>query len=72
VCNQLMDPEEGDISAALKARHAMQLKYVAQVTELYPRDEYHVVCMPLLESEVRGVDALRAYGAIAVDAGRPL
>jgi arsenite/tail-anchored protein-transporting ATPase len=72
VCNQLMDPNEKDVSAALKARRAMQQKYVAQVTELYPRDEFHVVCMPLLEGEVRGVDALRAYSAISIDPDRPL
>lgn len=67
VCNQLMDPGEKDVTAALKARRAMQQKYVSQVKELYPTDEFHVVCMPLLEEEVRGVDALKAYGAISLD-----
>lgn len=71
VCNQLMDPEEKDISSALKARHVMQKKYVSQVTELYPEDEYHVVCMPLLCEEVRGIEALKAYGSIALDPNRP-
>lgn len=72
ICNQLMDPEEKDVSSALKARHTMQEKYVSQVTELYPRDEYHVVCMPLLPEEVRGTEALKAYGKIALDPQRPL
>lgn len=71
VCNQLMDTEEKDMPAALKARRAMQEKYVSQVKELHPTDEFHVVCMPLLEEEVRGADALRAYGAISIDPTLP-
>lgn len=66
VVNQLMDPEEKNIVDVLLARSAMQKKYINQLIELYPLEEYHVVIMPLLPAEVRGVDALREYGEIAL------
>lgn len=43
------------------SRRRMQSKYLAQIDDLYAFD-FHVVCMPLLGNEVRGVDALKAFG----------
>lgn len=41
-------------------RIAMQAKYVVQMEELY--DDFHLVKLPLLDSEVRGVENLRRIG----------
>jgi arsenite/tail-anchored protein-transporting ATPase len=72
VVNQLMDPEEKDVPAAVRVRSAMQEKYIDQLAELYPAEDYHVVRLPLLPAEVRGVDKLREFGAIACDPDRTI
>lgn len=65
--NQLMNPEEKDVVTVLSTRSKMQQKYLEQIGELYPVDEFHITQMPLLPMEVRGVDALKTYGKIAVE-----
>eukprot|EP00177_Eucheuma_denticulatum_P008843 GFKZ01016054.1.p1 GENE.GFKZ01016054.1~~GFKZ01016054.1.p1 ORF type:complete len:692 (+),score=114.41 GFKZ01016054.1:38-2077(+) len=65
--NQLMPPKEKDVVGMLKARSSMQRKYLEQISELYPREDFHITYMPLLPMEVRGVDSLRKYGNIAID-----
>ena len=67
VVNQLLDPKEKNVMQVLESRVQMQKKYLDQVEELYPANAFHVVKMPLLENEVRGVDKLRQYAELAMD-----
>lgn len=67
--NQLMQPKQADVFNALKTRSQMQRKYLAHVDELYPPEDFHITYMPLMPNEVRGVDALRTYGDLALAGG---
>ncbi|KAI3429420.1 hypothetical protein D9Q98_005515 [Chlorella vulgaris] len=59
VINQVIFPEEVGSSRLLAARVRMQQKYLDQFYDLY--EDFHIVCLPLLEEEVRGPEALRAF-----------
>lgn len=59
VINQVIFPESVGSSRLLDARVRMQQKYLDQFYELY--EDFHILRMPLLEEEVRGPDALRAF-----------
>jgi arsenite-transporting ATPase len=61
VINQLIFPEAAAGSRLLEARVRMQQKYLQQFHDLY--EDFHLVKMPLLEEEVRGVEALKAFSA---------
>ncbi|CAN8074656.1 unnamed protein product [Agarophyton chilense] len=65
--NQLMQPKQKDVAASLRTRSAMQKKYLIQIEELYPREDFHITYMPLLPMEVRGVSALQRYADIAIN-----
>lgn len=65
--NQLMKPKQKDIIGILKTRSTMQRKYLDQIDELYPREDFHITYMPLLPMEVRGLEALRKFGEIALN-----
>lgn len=65
--NQLMNPAEKDIISVLSTRSKMQKKYLEQIDELYPVEDFYIAQMPLLPMEVRGVEALKTYGNIAVN-----
>lgn len=67
--NQLMKPNETDIIGVLRSRARMQKKYLDQIDELYPGEEFHITCVPLLPMEVRGLEALREYGGLATRGG---
>eukprot|EP00916_Digyalum_oweni_P025810 GHVL01042497.1.p1 GENE.GHVL01042497.1~~GHVL01042497.1.p1 ORF type:complete len:419 (+),score=65.87 GHVL01042497.1:2128-3384(+) len=45
------------------ARRRMQSKYLTQVDELYSFD-FHIVCMPLQNEEVRGLEKLSKFGKL--------
>lgn len=54
-------------SRLLDARVRMQQKYLDQFYELY--EDFHILRMPLLEEEVRGPDALRAFSVNLLQVG---
>ncbi|GFR40881.1 hypothetical protein Agub_g1533 [Astrephomene gubernaculifera] len=59
VINQVIFPESVGSSRLLEARVRMQQKYLDQFYELY--EDFHILRLPLLEEEVRGPEALRAF-----------
>eukprot|EP00188_Purpureofilum_apyrenoidigerum_P005596 Plantae.Rhodophyta-Purpureofilum_apyrenoidigerum.ctg74428.p2 GENE.Plantae.Rhodophyta-Purpureofilum_apyrenoidigerum.ctg74428~~Plantae.Rhodophyta-Purpureofilum_apyrenoidigerum.ctg74428.p2 ORF type:complete len:143 (+),score=32.84 Plantae.Rhodophyta-Purpureofilum_apyrenoidigerum.ctg74428:319-747(+) len=61
VVNQLLDPAEADKASLLRARAAMQSRYIAQVEELYPKPEFHITKMPVRGEEIRGIELLRSF-----------
>ena len=43
----------------------MQDRYISQIFELY--EDFHVVLMPLLDNEVRGVASLESFSALLLN-----
>lgn len=60
VCNQLLYPPPGSSCQHCSVRKSMQDKYLAEMEELYA-DEFHLVRMPLLTEEIRGVPKIKAF-----------
>eukprot|EP00834_Sanchytrium_tribonematis_P000511 NODE_9_length_64580_cov_1.431941.p38 type:complete len:209 gc:universal NODE_9_length_64580_cov_1.431941:61315-61941(+) len=62
IVNQLIfdSPDVKNVKL-LRVRRNMQQKYLSQIHELY--EDFHVVTMPLLTKEVRGVDRIRLFGS---------
>jgi len=58
--------EAQQICSKLLARKRMQDKYIGQCFDLYG-DDFHVVLMPLLDHEVRGVEKLKTFSENLVD-----
>lgn len=59
-------PEEAqELISKTIARKKMQDRYISQIFELY--DEFHVVLMPLLNTEVRGVPALESFSKLLLN-----
>merc|ERR1712127_917867 len=59
--NKASLPKEAqEICGKMMARKKMQDKYIGQCFDLYG-DDFHVVLMPLLDWEVRGVDKLKDF-----------
>merc|ERR1719296_654719 len=52
--------EAKEICSIMMARKRMQDKYIGQCFDLYG-DDFHVVLMPLLDYEVRGVEKLKGF-----------
>lgn len=59
VVNQLLFAEGDDNCKRCESRWKMQKKYLDQMAELY--EDYHLVKMPLLGTEIRGVDNLKKF-----------
>ncbi|KAF5837970.1 anion-transporting ATPase-like domain-containing protein [Dunaliella salina] len=69
VINQVIFPDVLGASRLLEARVRMQSKYLEQFNELY--EDFNLVKLPLLEEEVRGVDALKAFSINLLKAYQP-
>ena len=61
IINQILYPEEGGHCGLCKSREAMQNKYISQLELLYP--DFHVVKMPLMKEEIRGIAKLQQFSA---------
>lgn len=57
--------EAQEICAKLMARKRMQDKYIGQCFDLYG-DDFHVILMPLLDYEVRGVEKLKTFSELLI------
>mmetsp|Transcript_49566 Transcript_49566/g.73859 ORF Transcript_49566/g.73859 Transcript_49566/m.73859 type:complete len:357 (-) Transcript_49566:152-1222(-) len=65
--NKAALPKEAEeICSKMMARKRMQDKYIGQCFDLYG-DDFHVVLMPLLDFEVRGVEKLTGFSGNLVD-----
>lgn len=59
-------PEEAqELIGKTIARKRMQDRYISQIFELY--EDFHVILMPLLDTEVRGVAALDSFSALLIN-----
>jgi arsenite-transporting ATPase len=48
------------------ARKRMQDKYIGQCFDLYG-DDFHVILMPLLDYEVRGVEKIKVFSELLIN-----
>jgi arsenite-transporting ATPase len=48
----------------------MQRKYLEEIDELY--SDFHIVKMPLLTNEIRGVDAIKGFSEMLMKPYDPL
>ncbi|KAI8923159.1 anion-transporting ATPase-like domain-containing protein [Entophlyctis helioformis] len=64
VVNQLLYPKGGSNCEQCLVRAKMQAKYLEQIAELY--EDFHVVKMPLLTHEIRGVETIKTFSEMLV------
>lgn len=69
IVNQLVYPQPGINCAQCQARYKLQQKYLEQIHELY--EDFHIVELPQLTDEVRGVAALESFGQMLLKPYRP-
>ncbi|TPX35311.1 hypothetical protein SmJEL517_g02316 [Synchytrium microbalum] len=59
VVNQLLWPKKDSTCEQCNVRHKMQQKYLDQINDLY--EDFHVIKLPLLTNEIRGVDSIKTF-----------
>ncbi|KAG4301468.1 hypothetical protein PCANB_002380 [Pneumocystis canis] len=64
VVNQLLLNTQGSDCQQCLSRYKMQKKYLDQITELY--EDFHIVKLPQVPTEVRGVDALKKFSEMLI------
>jgi len=69
VVNQVLMPEKGSTCKKCVARVKMQSKYLEQIQDLY--SDFNVTRLPLLDEEVRGVEALEKFSVSLVNPPKP-
>ncbi|KAJ2537485.1 Golgi to ER traffic- protein, partial [Coemansia sp. RSA 1933] len=69
VVNQLLFPPKESNCDQCNVRHKMQQKYLEQIFDLY--EDFHIVLLPLLTHEVRGVEKLKEFSRLLVESFEP-
>lgn len=64
IVNQLVLPGKDETCTRCLARAKLQHKYLSQIHELY--EDFHIVEVPLLTDEVRGVDKIERFSEMLV------